>query len=269
MLGSKGSLVALIVLLWPGLSVWAGQRIISLAPHTTELIYALGAGENVLAVSDYSNFPVEASQLPSVASHNGLDFEKIMRLQPDLIVAWQGGNKPQDLARLVSLGFNVYYSHTQHPEDISDEVRRLGQVLGQPKEAEKLAQAFAHELADIKSTYYSDEKIPVFYYMWSNPLMTIGGKAWANDLLNICGAKNIFSDASTPYPEVSIEQVIRRQPQKIIAAMNTSLADASTFWEGKRDLLAAPLIIVNPDKLHRFTPRLIGGLRQLCQQIHQ
>jgi vitamin B12 transport system substrate-binding protein len=229
----------------------------------------LGAGDKLLAGSDYSNFPAQAAQLPSVASHNGLDFEKIMRLQPDLVVAWQGGNKPQDLARLASLGFNMYYSHPQRPEDISDELRRLGEALGQENQAEKLAQTFTQELDKVKSTYHSDNKVSVFYYMWSTPLMTIGNKAWANDLLNICGAQNIFSDAPTPYPEVSIEKVIRRQPKKLIAAMHTSLADASTFWQAKRELLAAPLMMVDPDKLHRFTPRLIAGLKQLCRQIHQ
>jgi len=268
MRASKGLLLAFMLLPLVNISAGAQQRIISLAPHTTELIYALGAGENVLAVSDYSNFPLEASQLPSVASHNGLDFEKIIRLQPDLIVAWQGGNKPQDLARLASLGFKLYYSHPQGPEDISDDLRRLGLVLGQRRRAEKLAQAFTRDLADIKALYHADKKIPVFYYMWSSPLMTIGSKAWVNDLLNICGAQNIFSDAPTPYPEVSVEQVVRRQPQKLIAGMNTSLSDASTFWQGKRDLLAAPLMIVNPDKLHRFSPRLIDGLKQLCRKIH-
>lgn len=267
--GSKQALISFILLLLVNMSSWAQERIISLAPHTTEIIFALGSGDKLLAVSDHSDFPVEASQLPSVANHNGLNFEKIMRLQPDLIVAWQGGNKPQDLARLASLGFNMYYSHPQRPEDISDELRGLGKVLGQENKAEKLAQAFTDELTKIKSTYHSDDKVPVFYYMWSTPLMTIGSRAWANYLLNICGAQNIFSDAPTAYPEVSIEQVIRRQPQKIIAAMNASLADVSTFWQAKRELLAAPLMLVDPDKLHRFTPRLIGGLKHLCLQIHQ
>jgi vitamin B12 transport system substrate-binding protein len=267
--GSKFFLVVFMLIPLFNISAWAQQRIISLAPHTTELIYALGSGDKLLAVSDYSNFPAQASQLPSVASHNGLDFEKIMRLQPDLIVAWQGGNKPQDLARLALLGFNMYYSHPQRPEDISDELRHLGQVLDQANEAEVLAQAFTDELEKIKSIYHSDKKVPVFYYMWSTPLMTIGSNAWANYLLNICGAQNIFSDAPTPYPEVSIEQVIRRKPQKLIAAINTSSADASTFWQTKRELLAVPLLMINPDRLHRFTPRLIGGLKQLCRKIHQ
>jgi vitamin B12 transport system substrate-binding protein len=269
MLGRNWALIGCVLLPLLNVSAWAQQRIISLAPHTTELIFALGAGDRLLAVSDYSNFPVQASQLPSVASHNGLDFEKILRLQPDLIVAWQGGNKPQDLARLASLGFTLFYSHPQSPEDISDELRRLGKVLDRESAAEVLAQAFTDELTKIKSTYYLDKKIPVFYYMWSTPLMTIGSNAWVNELLNICGAQNIFNDAPTSYPEVSVEQVIRRQPNKIIAAMNIPLADASTFWQAKREFLVAPLVMVNPDRLHRFTPRLINGLKQLCRKIHQ
>ena len=247
----------------------AQERVISLAPHTTELVYALGVGDKLVAVSDYSNFPAKASLLPSVASHNGVDFEKIMRLQPDLILAWRGGNKPQDLARLESLGFELYYSNPLTPADIGSELRQLGALLGASERGIKMADAFSAELESIKTQYQTEEKIAVFYYMWPSPLMTIGGTAWANQLLDICGAKNIFHDALTPYPEVNMEQVIRRKPQKIIAAMHTSVTDAETFWHAQTATFPLDLIVVDPDQLHRFTPRLSAGLKSLCQKLHE
>ncbi|MFT4937204.1 MAG: vitamin B12 transport system substrate-binding protein [Paraglaciecola sp.] len=247
----------------------AQERIISLAPHTTELVYALGVGDKLVAVSDYSNFPEEASLLPSVANHNGVDFEQIMRLQPDLILAWRGGNKPQDLARLRSLGYKLYYSNPIIPADISSELRQLGALLGKSERGIEMADAFSSEMENIKIQYRSENKIAVFYYMWPSPLMTIGGKAWANQLLDICGARNIFDDAPTPYPEVNMEQVIRRKPHKIIAAMHTSLADADTFWRTKVGTMPIQLVVVDPDQLHRFTPRLTSGLKNLCQQLHE
>ena len=264
--------LAMFTILWLAVSssmLCAHERVISLAPHTTELVYALGAGDKLVAVSDYSNFPKEALLLPSVANHSGVDFEKIMRLQPDLILAWRGGNKPQDLARLESLGYKLYRSKPTTPADISNDLRQLGKLLGKSDRGVKMADAFSFELENIKTQYQSKKKIAVFYYMWPRPLMTIGSTAWANQLLNICGARNIFHNAPTPYPEVNMEQVIRRKPQKIIAAMHTSLTDADTFWRSQAGTMPIDLMVVDPDQLHRFTPRLTTGLKNLCQQLHE
>jgi vitamin B12 transport system substrate-binding protein len=244
------------------------DRIISLAPHTTELIYTLGAGDKLVAVSDYSNYPPAAAKLPSVANHNGIDIEAIMRLRPDLIVAWQGGNKPQDLARLVSLGFTVYASAPQSPADISQDIIQLGKIIGQEQQAHLVAQQYDSGLADIKQRYSKQSKKQVFYYLWTAPLMTIGADAWASKLLHICGATHIFDDSPIPYPEVSKEQVIGRQPDLLIAAMNTTKAEAEQYWQATEALLSAPVLVVNPDELHRFTPRLINGLSLMCKQIN-
>ncbi|WP_166423415.1 cobalamin-binding protein [Paraglaciecola sp. 20A4] len=242
--------------------------IVSLAPHTTELIYALGAGDQLLAVSDFSDYPEQAKLLPRVASYNGVDFEKILRLSPELIVAWQGGNKPQDLTRLASLGFNIYLSSPGKPADISQDIRALGAFIGRSAEANELANHFSQQLHLLKQQYAKATDINVFYYMWPAPLMTIGPNAWATHLLHICRAKNVFSNAPADYPQVSIEQVARKQPNLIIAAMHVSLQEAESFWYDKRVLIPAPITVVNPDELHRFTPRLINGLTTLCNKIH-
>lgn len=246
----------------------AAERIVSLAPHTTELIYALGAGDKLVAVSDFSNFPAEANSLPSVASYNGVDFEAILRLKPDLIVAWQGGNKPQDLARLSSLGFEVYLSNPVTPDDMTRDIQTLGKTLGLPENGITVAQHFASQLNSLKKRYSRVEKQSAFYYMWSKPLMTVGGDAWASKLLTICGASNIFADSPVAYPEVTKEQVIRRKPKLLISAMHTSLTEAEKFWLPTKSLLDAKVIVADPDELHRFTPRLIQGLGDLCKQIN-
>lgn len=244
------------------------ERIISLAPHTTELIYALGAGEKLVAVSDYSNFPAEAELLPSVANYNGVDIEAIMQLNPDLIVAWQGGNKPQDLARLTSLGFSVYSSSPQAPENISADIIELGKLLKRVPQSITLANEFSAALEAIKQRYLNQPKTDVFYYLWTAPLMSIGAETWANKLLEICGAKQIFTDSPVPYPEVSKEQVISRQPSLLIAAMKQNKLEAQRYWISTEALMKARVIVVNPDELHRFTPRLINGLTSLCKQIN-
>jgi vitamin B12 transport system substrate-binding protein len=123
-------------------------------------------------------------------------------------------------------------------------------------------------LIKIRKKYSKEAKIPVFYYMWPTPLMSIGKGAWADQLLSYCGAKNIFYDAIVPYPEVSLEQVIIRQPQFLIAAMNTEVKIAQSHWSSVRTLINAPVITVDPDLLHRFTPRLIDGLVDMCEKLN-
>lgn len=244
------------------------SRIISLAPHTTELVYGLGAGDRLVAVSDFSDFPSDAKQLPSVASFQGVNFEQILRLKPDLIVAWQGGNKPQDLNRLAAMGMTMFYSSPQTPKDIAEEIIILGDILGLQANAKRISQSMLQRLASIRKKYATEQQIPVFYYMWATPLMSVGKGAWANQLLSYCGAKNIFVDAIVPYPEVSMEQVLTRQPQFLIAAMNTKVNIAESHWSSVRGLIKAPVITVNPDLLHRFTPRLIDGLVDMCEKLN-
>lgn len=250
------------------LAVNKPQRIISLAPHTTELVFALGAGERLVAVSDYSDYPSAAKALPSVASFQGVNFEQIVRLQPDLIVAWQGGNKPQDLTRLASLGYPMYYSSPENPEAIAEEIITLGARLGHSAQASALSKTMLAQLTEIRQKYAKKTPTTVFYYMSANPLMTVGGKAWASNLVTYCGAKNIFSDTIVAYPEVSLEQVLSKQPQFLIAAMKTQVNIAETHWSSVRTLIHAPLITVNPDLLHRFTPRLVDGLREMCEKLN-
>lgn len=244
------------------------HRIISLAPHTTELVYALGQGEHLVAVSDYSDFPEQAKLLPSVASFSGLNFEKIVRLQPDLILVWRGGNKPQDIARLEQLGFAIFYSSPATLEDIPKEIESLGYRLGQPQSGLQLASQFRQRLIDIRQRYQQGKTKKAFYYMWPKPLMSIGKHAWANHLLSACGTENLFADVTTDYPEVTLEEVITRQPDVIVAATKITQKDALQFWHKYQTLNDAPVIVVDPDKLHRFTPRLLDGLEDMCKQLN-
>lgn len=259
----------LVVLsLLPSLVFAVPQKIISLAPHTTELAYDLGVGQKLVAVSDFSDYPAEASNLSRVASHNGLNFEKIVQLQPDLILAWKGGNKPQDLARLSSLGFTLFYSNPATPDDIANEILALGQLVHQEALAKTLSSKMQLSLEKLRRQYKATKNKQVFYYMWPKPMMSIGKGAWANKLLSICGATNVFADVIVPYPEVTMEEVLKRQPDIIIAAFSSTSDQVSTTWKPWRSILDVPVISVNPDKLHRFTPRLIEGITELCERLN-
>ena len=262
-------LLMLLFLPGQGLAATKPTRIISLAPHTTELVFALNAEQHLVAVSEFSDYPAAANQLPRVANHNGVNFENVLRLKPDLILAWQGGNKPQDLARLASLGFDIFYSNPQSPEEIAKELVLLGDKLGRQQRAAELSHAFLLRLHKLRQQYHSKPKVTVFYYMWPTPLMTIGSGAWANQVLSVCGAKNVFEAAPVAYPEVTMEQVLKTKPDILVAAMKVSYQDAQSHWSNRRALLDAPLVVANPDLLHRFTPRLLNGIDALCKNLGQ
>lgn len=261
--------IAALLIACPVSVLAAPQRIVTLSPHLTEWVYSLGAGDRLVAVSAHSDYPAEAQTLPVVANYNGADIGAIVALNPDLILAWQGGNKPQDLARLTSLGFSVYLSQPLQPQDIADELLEVARLLEVTNQAQPLADRFRQQLTELQSRYYTDSPLKVFYYMWSRPLMTVGPDAWANQLLKVCGAQTLFADSPVDYPQVSVQQVLLRQPALLVAASQSSEEALAEFWTPHRDVLSAPLITADPDKLSRFTLRLLPELSGLCENIHQ
>ena len=249
---------------------FAQTRIVSLAPHTTEMLFAIGAGEQVVAVSDFSDYPAAAQQLPVVASYQGVNFEALIKLQPDLVVVWQGGNKPQDISRLKAMGFDLFVSNVKQPEDIASEIEQLGQRLNKPRAA-ALATDIRRQLTQLRNNYSQQARIDVLYYMWPSPLMTINQHAWASKLLSICRARSVFHDLPSDYPQVSLEAAIARKPAKVIAAFDTGREQLLAFWQPwlpVMDIETRDIIQVNADRLHRFSPRLVNGLKDLCLQIH-
>lgn len=242
-------------------------RIVSLAPHLTEWVYSLEQEQALIAASAYSNYPASAKQLPRVADYRGADLSAIAALSPSLILAWDGGNRPQDIARLKSLGYDVFTSRIDEPADIADELERLAARLETAERGKRLAAAFRDALQTLYQDYHTTQPIDAFYYSWQTPLMSIGSDAWPNKLLRVCGAETLFADSPSDYPQVSLHQVIRRQPDVIIAASNDPVETHQRFWSSHREVLDAPLITVNPDITSRFTLRLIPELRALCETL--
>lgn len=249
------------------LAVADEERIISLAPHLTEWVYSLERDQALVAASAYSNYPESAKQLPRVADYRGADLSAIAALSPSLVLAWEGGNRPQDIARLKSLGYDVFTSRIDKPEDIADEIERLAARLKTDARGERLAATFRNALQALYRDYHTTQPIDAFYYSWQTPLMSIGSAAWPNKLLRICGAQTLFADSPSDYPQVSLHQVIRRQPDVIIAASKEPVETHQRFWLSHREVLEAPLITVNPDITSRFTLRLIPELRALCETL--
>lgn len=251
------------------------QRIISLAPHITELIYAIGANEQLVAVSDFSDYPQAALALPRVASYAGINVEAIIALQPDLIIAWQNGNSAADIKRLQQFGFNVKFSNPLTLDDIATELIYFGQLTGQQQQAEQQAALFTEQLTALRQQYQTKKRLKVFFAMSTKPLSTVANNAWPQQMLTICAADNIFANSKGDYPQLGIEQVLAAQPDVIIHAKagtnNAELASAERKnWQGYKAIPAVAkqqFLTVNADYLYRTTPRTVIGIQQLCHGL--
>jgi vitamin B12 transport system substrate-binding protein len=246
------------------------QRIVALAPHITEMLFAIGAGANVVAVSDYSDYPAAAKALPSVASYAAVNIEAVLALKADLVIAWRNGNPEHDLHRLRQFGVRVVYSNPIHLDDISAELRQFGRYTGQQMQAEQVAQAYSAELAQLRRQYQHKKPLKVFFAMGTAPLSTVANNAWPQQLLMLCGADNAFAAAKGDYPQVGIEQVVVAQPEVLILPHQPGVAVDLSYWQRFAAIPAVKqqnYISVDADHLYRTTPRTLLGARQLCQAL--
>lgn len=251
------------------------KRIISLSPHLTEIVFALKQEAHLVAVSDFSDYPYGQgcitekcnSPLPSVSSYQGSDIADIVRLKPSIILAWEGGNKTQDLARLEQLGFTVYRSSPQRFEDVIADIQQIGKLLNVANQAEKVSEELKEALKRLAQEY-KDRKASALYYMSQHPLSGIGSDSWINSLLATCGIKNIYADTLSSFSQFSLADIIRKQPTHIIAAIGIPMSEVKSFWAPHASVLSADIIQVNPDALHRFTPRVLPELTKLCKSVY-
>ncbi|MEQ3659241.1 MAG: helical backbone metal receptor [Glaciecola sp.] len=251
------------------------KRIISLSPHLSEIVFALEQETYLVAVSDFSDYPygqgcrtkICTQPLPSVSSYQGADIASIVRLKPSIILAWEGGNKAQDLARLEQLGFTVYRSSPQAFNDVITDIERIGKLLNATQQASKLTKQLTSTLADL-TQQYKDQNSTALYYMSQQPLSGVGNDRWINNLLAICGIQNIYADTASSFSQFSLADIIRKQPSHIIAALSLPMKDIELFWAAHTDVFAPSIIKVNPDALHRFTPRVLPELAKLCKSVY-
>lgn len=248
----------------------SAQRIIALAPHITELLYAIGAGERLVAVSAYSDYPAAARALPQVANYAGVNLEAILALQPDLVIAWKTGNVAADISRLQQFGINVAFSDPLLISDIARELRYLGQLTGNEQQAETVATNFEQQLAAIKADYKNSTRLRVFFSMGTEPLTSVANQAWPAQAIQLCAADNIIAGAKGDYPQPGIEQVLQAQPQVIIQATAGAKPADVSFWQAFEVIPAVAhnqFITVDADLLYRTSPRTLLGIQQLCQGL--
>jgi iron complex transport system substrate-binding protein len=249
------------------------QRIVSLAPHVTELLFAAGAGGKIVAVSEYSDFPPAARTLPRVASSAGIDMERVLALRPDLVVAWRLEATARSLDRLQSLGVPVFYSEPHRLAEIPGSLEALGVLAGVEASAKPQAERLRAELDALRARYRSRPVIDVFYQIAERPLMTINGQQFVSDALALCGGRNLFADASVIAPIVNVEAVIARNPEVIVAATadvnDTSWQDAWKRFGALRAVRYGNLLTLHAEEMHRHGPRAIAATAGLCKLIDE
>ena len=249
------------------------KRIVALAPHIVENLYSAGAGDKLVGVVSYSNFPDEAKNVPEVGTYNAFSLEQVLALNPDLVVMWGSGNGMQTLSKFEALGIPVYVSELRQLSDVPKSIRNLSQLAGTPAIGEAEASRIETELNALHRRYGEKRSLSVLYQIWNDPLQTVNGEHLISEIIALCGGHNVFGDASSLAPRVSIESVLLRDPDAIVASgMGEARPEWLDQWRAYPSLTAVAdeaLFFVNPDHLQRPSARIVLGARSLCQQLDQ
>ena len=248
------------------------QRVVSLSPGATELLFSAGAGDRVVAVSAWSDYPVEAADLPQVGDSNRLDLEAIVSLAPDLVVAWVDGNSRSQLERLSDLGIHVFWLAPRTFDDIAAAVSDLALLTGLPDLGNERAEAFRAEIVKLKAQYADARPVKVFYQIWDQPLMTVNRDELISKAITLCGGVNVFGGLPRLVPRISREAVLEANPEVIITAGSSDDRQWLEAWRefpGLAAVAAGNLFLEPPDLLARPTLRMADGARHLCQTLEQ
>ena len=246
-------------------------RVISMAPHVTELLFAAGGGERVVGAVDYSDYPEAAKRIPRIGSNREVDIERIMALKPDLIVAWMHGSSERQIEMVKKLGIPVYHSDPQTLEGIPDSVERLGQLMGTEAAATPLAHALRKRLASLRATYAGRPTVRTFYQVWDKPLYTLNGRHIVTDALRLCGGENIFDKLPVVAPVVTIEGVLEADPEAVFGSAEKNYGGVN-LWRQYPTLKAVRngnLFTVDGNLLNRAGPRMILGAQAMCEKLDQ
>lgn len=244
------------------------QRIVSLAPNLTELVYAAGAGDRMVGADEYSDFPAAARLLPRVGDAFQVDYERVLALHPDLVLVWGTGTPEPVIETLKRLKLPVERITTSRLEDVSTALRRIGSLAGTEATADRAAVEFTAAVASLRQLHAGDTAVAVFFQISAAPLFTINGQHLISDVLGICGGQNVFANLAQLAPPISIEAVLERNPEVIIAGDDSGAgSDPLARWRKWPDLTAVRhrnLFLVSADRIARPTTRIVDGAREVC-----
>jgi vitamin B12 transport system substrate-binding protein len=245
------------------------EKVVSLAPHATEIAFAAGLGDKLVAVSERSDYPEQAKNIEKVSNYQGIKIERIIALQPDLIIAWPAGNPIGELKKLEQFGFEIYYSQTNSLADIANNIEQLSQYSDDPSVGKQAANDFRLSLKELKAKYQTDIPVRYFYQLSEQPIITLAKGKWPSEVFSFCGGENIFEHSAAPYPQVGMEQVIIQNPDAIFASEHA--IENGNMWQKWREQLSAVqnnhIWSLNSDWINRPTPRTLNAIEQVCEHF--
>ncbi len=244
----------------------AASRVVSLAPSLSEIVVELGAADLLVGVLDAGERPASLQGLPSVGRYGQLDIERLLSLQPDLLLLWPGSVGPAQKEQLARLGIPTVVAEPHDLSQLTAQIAEIGERLGRPQAGQALAAQLDQRLAQLRQRYRRESPLPVFYQVWDRPLYTVGGGQVISDALAVCGARNVFADQALPAPQVSIEAVLQRNPQAILATAQGQL-DAWKAWPQIAAVKQGRLLLVTDKGLERPSGQMVGAVAKLCALI--
>lgn len=250
------------------------KRIISLAPHVTELVFAAGAGDRLVAVSDYSDFPEQAKKIPSIGSIFALDLERLLALKPDLVIIWGTGNAKQLAARLRDNKLVVFESEAHDYEDIASSLERIAILAGTDAIGKVQSQQFRQRLQKLREQYQlkaHEKPVTVFHQMVKNPLMTVNHEHFISKMMQLCGGQNVFAHLKDISSTITVEALLLANPDMIFSGgkVNGKLPDEWSQLPRLNAVKNHAIYSINGDWLHRSGPRVLDATEQLCIAIKE
>ena len=243
---------------------FAGERILALAPHVCETLYAIGAEKDIVGAVSYCDYPKAALKLPRIGAYNRINVEAAIALRPTVAIVLN--IKTPGVSKLRQLGVKIVPSYPVTVDEVLQNVQMLGRVTGHEQQANVLVSDLQKRLDKLTSRI-SYKEIPVFYEIWSDPLLTAGNNTFIHDVLRRIGLRNVFGSLALEAPRINVESVIAAQPKLvIIPSENRDVSKRVIFWKKwlGEDI---HIITVNPDLVHRPGPRLLDGMTDLLNQL--
>lgn len=247
------------------------ERVVTLAPSLTELVFAVGAGAKLVGVSAWSDYPAEARDLPVVGDAFTVDQEQLALLNPDLLLVWESGTPEHATDELRKAGYTVEQIRTRGLADISKAMLRIGELTGQVSAARAAAEKFEMELSRLRESNDGRAPIRVFYQVSARPLYTVNREHYVSELIEICGGRNIFDDLADLAPAISVEAVVDRNPEVMLASTDAGDDGFAEWqrWPAISANLYGNLFLLPADEIARATPRLIVAGGALCLALQQ
>ncbi|WDG47680.1 cobalamin-binding protein [Pseudomonas chlororaphis] len=260
---SRWLAVLLLALGGPALAV---ERVVSLAPSLSEIVVELDSADLLVGVLDAGERPPQLHNLPSVGRYGQLDMERLLSLKPDLLLLWPGSVGPAQREQLSRLGIPTLVAEPHSLDQLITQIETIAARLGRPQRGLERAHTLRQQLANLRQRYARSAPLAVFYQVWDQPLYTVGGGQIISDALSVCGARNVFADLPLPAPQVSVEAVLQRNPEVILASTQAQL-DAWKVWPQLKAVAQGRLLLISDKGLERPSGQMIAATAKLCQLL--